>query len=110
MLSVTHRIRVMPLFERFLDLGAWAVEAALDIGLFSYALKLLQSTDKQLRPHLAFVWAKILATDSSHQRHLVEDGGYHQYFLRILNDPGLPEQQKIVAALVLGEFDIKYLM
>ena len=37
---------------------------ALSVGIFPYILKLLQSTARELRHLLVFVWAKILAVDS----------------------------------------------
>lgn len=58
-----HRLRALELLGRFLDLGPWAVHLALNVGIFPYVLKLLQATAKELRPHLVFIWAKILAVD-----------------------------------------------
>ena len=37
---------------------------ALSVGIFPYVLKLLQSSAKELRPLLVFLWAKIMAVDS----------------------------------------------
>lgn len=37
---------------------------ALSVGIFPYVLKLLQSSARELRPLLVFIWAKILAVDS----------------------------------------------
>ena len=37
---------------------------ALSVGIFAYVLKLLQSSARELRPLLVFIWAKILAVDS----------------------------------------------
>lgn len=37
---------------------------ALSVGIFPYVLKLLQSSAKELRPLLVFIWAKILAVDN----------------------------------------------
>lgn len=34
------------------------------MGIFPYVLKLLQSSARELRPLLVFIWAKILAVDS----------------------------------------------
>ena len=49
----------MDLLGRFLDLGAWAVNLALSVGIFPYVLKLLQSSARELRPLLVFIWAKV---------------------------------------------------
>ena len=43
LLSQTHRLRALVLLARFLDLGPWAVNLALSVGIFPYVLKLLQS-------------------------------------------------------------------
>lgn len=64
LLSQVHRLRALELLGRFLDLGSWAVNLALSVGIFPYVLKLLQSNAKELRPLLVFIWAKILAVDN----------------------------------------------
>lgn len=64
LLSQVHRLRALELLGRFLDLGPWAVNLALSVGIFPYVLKLLQSNARELRPLLVFIWAKILAVDS----------------------------------------------
>lgn len=70
-------MRALELLGRFLDLGPWAVNLALSVGIFPYVLKLLQSCAKELRPLLVFIWAKILAVDNvstktktNNQKHL----------------------------------------
>lgn len=64
LLSQVHRLRALELLGKFLDLGPWAVNLALSVGIFPYVLKLLQSNAKELRPLLVFIWAKILAVDN----------------------------------------------
>jgi len=64
LLSQVHRLRALALLGRFLDLGPWAVNLALSVGIFPYVLKLLQSSARELRPLLVFIWAKILAVDN----------------------------------------------
>ena len=49
LLSQAHRLRALDLLGRFLDLGAWAVNLALSVGIFPYVLKLLQSSQRELR-------------------------------------------------------------
>jgi regulatory associated protein of mTOR len=49
LLSQTHRLRALQLLGRFLDLGPWAVNLALSVGIFPYVLKLLQSPALELR-------------------------------------------------------------
>lgn len=63
LLSQVHRTRALELLGRFLDLGPWAVNLALSVGIFPYVLKLLQSSAVELRPFLVFIWVKILAVD-----------------------------------------------
>ncbi|VDM41062.1 unnamed protein product [Toxocara canis] len=101
LLSQVHRVKALELLARFLDLGSWAVGHALSVGIFPYVLKLLQSATKELRPWLAFIWAKILAVEPSCQVDLIKDKdrGY-MYFIQILNDPHTNPRQKIVPAYV----------
>lgn len=58
---------------RFVDLGTWAVGHALSVGIFPYVLKLLQSATKELKPWLAFIWAKILAVEPNCQQDLIKE-------------------------------------
>lgn len=76
-------MRALVLLARFLDLGAWAVNLALSVGIFPYVLKLLQSPAVELRQTLVFIWSKILALDRSCQVDLVKDNG-HNYFINVL--------------------------
>lgn len=85
LLSQVHRTRALELLGRFLDLGPWAVNLALSVGIFPYVLKLLQSSAIELRPFLVFIWVKILAVDCTCQIDLVKDA-YHKYFLGALQD------------------------
>jgi len=67
LLSQVHRARALALLGRFLDLGSWAVDLALSVGIFPYVLKLLQTSSADLRETLVFIWTKILALDRSCQ-------------------------------------------
>ena len=71
LLSQVHRLRALILLSRFLDLGPWAVNLALLIGIFPYVCKLLQSAAQELKPVMIFIWARILAVDSSGQSDLI---------------------------------------
>lgn len=84
LLSQVHRLRALVLLSRFLDLGPWAVNLALGIGIFPYVLKLLQSQAQDLKAPLVFIWARVLAVDQECQGDLLKDSGY-QYFVSILN-------------------------
>ncbi|KAF2675570.1 hypothetical protein BT63DRAFT_420766 [Microthyrium microscopicum] len=87
LLSQVHRLRALILLSKFLDLGPWAVNLALSIGIFPYVLKLLQSQAMELKPVMVFIWARILAVDPTCQQDLLKDNGY-QYFVHILNPAG----------------------
>lgn len=71
LLSQSHRLKALVLLGRFLDIGPWAVDLALSVGIFPYVLKLLQTTAVDLRQILIFIWAKILALDRKCQGTLV---------------------------------------
>ncbi|KAL2912002.1 Target of rapamycin complex 1 subunit kog1, partial [Polyrhizophydium stewartii] len=84
LLSQVHRMRALMLLSKFLDLGKWAVNLALSVGIFPYVLRLLQSPAAELKPVLVFIWAKILAVDPTCQSDLIKDNGY-TYFINILS-------------------------
>lgn len=86
LLSQTHRLRALTLLGRFLDMGPWAVNLALSVGIFPYVLKLLQTHASDLRQILVFIWTKILALDKSCQTDLVKENG-HIYFKNVLTLP-----------------------
>uniref|UniRef100_A0A034VQR6 Regulatory-associated protein of mTOR n=1 Tax=Bactrocera dorsalis TaxID=27457 RepID=A0A034VQR6_BACDO len=99
LLSQVHRLRALELLARFLDLGPWAVNLALGVGIFPYVLKLLQSSAKELRPVLVFIWAKILAVDPNCQVDLVKE---HKYFLSVLQDTSVSKEHRTLSAFVLA--------
>ncbi|TYH81750.1 hypothetical protein ES332_D02G006700v1 [Gossypium tomentosum] len=101
LLSQCHRFRALVLLGRFLDMGPWAVDLALSVGIFPYVLKLLQTTTPELRQIHVFIWTKILALDKSCQVDLVKDGG-HVYFIRFLNSAEAYPEQRAMAAFVLA--------
>ncbi|KAI4374210.1 hypothetical protein MLD38_012227 [Melastoma candidum] len=101
LLSQCHRFRALVLLGRFLDMGPWAVDLALSVGIFPYVLKLLQTTTPELRQILVFIWTKLLALDKSCQVDLVKDGG-HAYFIRFLDNPEAYPEQRAMAAFVLA--------
>ena len=83
LLSQPHRLRALILLSQFVDLGPWAVNLVLDIGIFPYISKLLQAAGQDLRPVLIFIWARILAVDPSVQQDLYNSHGY-RYFANVL--------------------------
>ncbi|KAL8232514.1 hypothetical protein R6Q57_002292 [Mikania cordata] len=100
LLSQCHRFRALKLLGEFLDMGPWAVDLALSVGIFPYVLKLLQTSTPELRQILVFIWTKILALDKSCQVDLVKDGG-HMYFIRFLDSVEAYPEQRAMAAFVL---------
>ena len=108
LLSQVHRLRALILLSRFLDLGPWAVNLALSIGIFAYVLKLLQSAAHELKPVMIFIWARILAVDGACQADLIKDNGY-QYFLTMLNpQASLPvenaSEHRAMSAFIVAMF------
>ncbi|OIW30816.1 hypothetical protein CONLIGDRAFT_700427 [Coniochaeta ligniaria NRRL 30616] len=106
LLSQQHRVRALILLGRFLDLGPWAVQLALSIGIFPYVLKLLQSAAQELKPIMVFIWARVLAVDITCQTDLIKDSGF-TYFASILKPhEGLPvvdvEEHKAMCAFILA--------
>lgn len=108
LLSQVHRLRALILLSRFLDLGPWAVNLALLIGIFPYVCKLLQSAAHELKPVMIFIWARILAVDISGQQDLIKESAY-QYFLSILNPSStLPvangSEHRAMSAFIISMF------
>jgi regulator-associated protein of mTOR len=98
LLSQTYRLRALRLLNEFLDLGRWAVNAALTVGIFPYVLKLLQSPSLELKPLLSFIWARLVVVDPSCQVDLTKDQGF-MYFVNLLGNPpdNLPNLSEIQA-------------
>lgn len=101
LLSQVHRLRALELLGKFIELGPWAVNLALSVGIFPYVLKLLQSSAKELRPLLVYIWAKILALDGTCQVDLLCDNS-HRYFFIALQDPSITSEFRTLAAFVLA--------
>ncbi|TKA67577.1 hypothetical protein B0A55_10183, partial [Friedmanniomyces simplex] len=108
LLSQVHRLRALILLSKFLDLGPWAVNLALRIGIFPYVLKLLQSQAVELKPPMIFIWTRMLAVDQSCQADLLKDNGY-TYFTSVLNNAsGIPQgniaEHRAMCAFVIAMF------
>lgn len=106
LLSQPHRLRALILLSQFVDLGPWAVHLVLTIGIFPYISKLLQAAGQDLRPVLIFIWARILAVDSSVQSDLYNTQGY-KYFSNVLgikNEDNLPNssEHKAMCSFILA--------
>ena len=107
LLSQSHRLKALLLLGRFLDMGPWAVDLALSVGIFPYVLKLLQTTAADLRQILIFIWAKILALDRKCQVDLTKDNG-HEYFVRFLEAPDVSPAHQSMAAFCLASIMDNY--
>ncbi|KAF7302526.1 WD-REPEATS-REGION domain-containing protein [Mycena chlorophos] len=107
LLCQPHRLRALILLSQFVDLGPWAVNLVLSIGIFPYISKLLQAAGPDLRPVLIFIWARILAVDPSVQTDLINNNGY-RYFATILgsrdDQVALPNssEHKAMCAFILA--------
>ncbi|WPH01614.1 Hypothetical protein R9X50_00446200 [Acrodontium crateriforme] len=108
LLSQVHRLRALILLSKFLDLGPWAVNLALSIGIFPYVLKLLQSQALELKPPMVFIWARILAVDQSCQGDLLKDAGYTYFTTIIKSAHGIPQgnvaEHRAMCAFVIAMF------
>ncbi|XP_048137558.1 regulatory-associated protein of TOR 1-like isoform X2 [Rhodamnia argentea] len=101
LLGQSHRFQALVLLARFLDMGPWAVDLALSVGVFPYVLKLLRTPTPELWHILLFVWTKILSLDKSCQVDLVRIGG-HTYFIRFLESREAYPEHCAMAAFVLA--------
>lgn len=95
LLTPKYRARALKMLAFFVDLGPWAVLLALNVGVFPYVVKLLQSPVIQLKPMLTFVWAKLLACDYKNMQYdlYASNGGCFKYFYYML----LPEKEALSA-------------
>jgi regulator-associated protein of mTOR len=108
LLSQAHRLRALVLLSRFLDLGPWAVRLALSIGIFPYVLKLLQSQAADLKAPLIYIWARMLAVDSTCQTDLLKDNGYTYFASMMSPEHGLPigkiSEHRAMSAFIIAMF------
>ena len=74
LLSPVLRIRALGLLRRFLDLGPWAVNLSLSLGIFPYVMKMLQSAE--YKSLLVSIWASILTFDSSCRGDLLKEKAF----------------------------------
>ena len=112
LLSQVHRLRALILLSKFLDLGPWAVHLALSIGIFPYVVKLLQAASLELKPVMVFIWARIMAVDSTVQLDLLKDNGIH-YFISIMNPRsdipvGNASEHRAMCAFIVATFCKQY--
>uniref|UniRef100_A0A7S2ZBS3 Uncharacterized protein n=2 Tax=Rhodosorus marinus TaxID=101924 RepID=A0A7S2ZBS3_9RHOD len=107
LLSQAHRLRALRLLSRFLQIGAWAINHALSVGIFPYVLKLLQSQIPELRRELVFIWGKLLALDTSCVLDLVKENG-QVHFVDFLMNASAPPVCLAMSAFVLSVITAKF--
>ena len=99
LLSQAHRLKALILLCKFLDLGPWAVNVALSIGIFAYVLRLLQAPAAELKPVLIYIWARILAVYENCKEDLLKqtypptrsvDQAPFTYFVNVLTPSSAP--------------------
>jgi regulator-associated protein of mTOR len=111
LLTPVYRIQALMLLRRFLDLGPWAVNLALSLGILPYVTKLLQSPE--YKQNLMGIWAKILAFDPSCQQIVLKEGGLPHFIshltwgidtalIAIPVDPKEAAIQRTMAAFILA--------
>eukprot|EP00177_Eucheuma_denticulatum_P001862 GFKZ01003328.1.p1 GENE.GFKZ01003328.1~~GFKZ01003328.1.p1 ORF type:complete len:1806 (-),score=168.39 GFKZ01003328.1:2028-7445(-) len=88
LLSPHYRVKVLPLFSKYMQTGPVAVDLVLSVGMFPYVQKLLESQSIELRPDLVFIWSKILALDNTCRTDLVKEKG-EIFFVRFLEQQHL---------------------
>ena len=107
LLSPVLRVRALELLRRFLDLGHWAVNLSLSLGIFPYVMKMLQSPE--YKSLLVSIWASILSFDSSCRVDLLREGALHHFVQHLiwgLNGPVMEvaeaAKERTMAAFVLA--------
>ncbi|KAJ2832430.1 Target of rapamycin complex 1 subunit kog1, partial [Coemansia erecta] len=83
LLSQQYRLRALILLYRFMNLGPWAVNLAMAVGIFPYMSKLLASTTAEIREILILVWARLIAVDMALHAELMKNDGM-EYFVAYL--------------------------
>ncbi|MCP4254883.1 MAG: hypothetical protein GY775_16055 [Candidatus Scalindua sp.] len=101
-LSQAHRIRALMLLRHFLDLGPWAVNLALSVGVFPYVLKLLQDPTIELRQHIVGIWTRIMAFDSSCQTDLIKHKAHHHFISHLGAVLYVSPEQSVMAVFILA--------
>lgn len=116
LLSQAHRLKALILLCKFLDLGPWAVNVALSIGIFAYVLRLLQAPAAELKPVLIYIWSRILAVYENCKEDLLKqtypatrvDQAPYTYFVTVLapspNQVPLPNvsEHRAMCAFILS--------
>lgn len=73
---------------------------ALSVGIYPYMLKLLQSSARELKPFLVFIWTKILAGHYTvYQSDIINE---YRYFLNILSDTKTSLKHQVMSVFAIA--------
>ncbi|KAJ2505763.1 hypothetical protein IWW47_001902, partial [Coemansia sp. RSA 2052] len=86
LLSQQYRLRALILLYRFMNLGPWAVDLALAVGIYPYMTKLLASTTTEIREILILVWARLSAVDMALHPDLMKREGLDYFVGYLVNN------------------------
>ncbi|KAJ2432307.1 Target of rapamycin complex 1 subunit kog1 [Coemansia sp. RSA 2531] len=86
LLSQQFRLRALILLYRFMNLGPWAVDLAMAVGIYPYMTKLLASTTTEIREILILVWARLSAVDMALHPELMKRDGFDYFVAYLANN------------------------
>ncbi|KAJ1729549.1 Target of rapamycin complex 1 subunit kog1, partial [Coemansia biformis] len=86
LLSQQFRVRALILLYRFMNLGPWAVDLAMAVGIYPYMTKLLGSPTAEIREILILVWARLVAVDSEMHPELMKSDGLEYFAAYLANN------------------------
>ncbi|KAJ2716338.1 Target of rapamycin complex 1 subunit kog1 [Coemansia spiralis] len=86
LLSQQYRLRALILLYRFMNLGPWAVDLAMAVGIYPYMTKLLGSTTPEIREILILVWARLVAVDPAMHPELLKNDGLEYFAAYLANN------------------------
>ncbi|KAL7055717.1 hypothetical protein AAHC03_022619 [Spirometra sp. Aus1] len=105
LLSQGHRIRALQLLSEFLDLGPWAVSHCLTVGILPYIVRLFHSNVPEVKPHLVFIWGKIIASAHTDfgRNEAVRESGYKYFTSCLRESASLSPLVRTLAAFALAK-------
>jgi regulator-associated protein of mTOR len=74
----------------------------MQVGIYPYILKLLQSPAEDIKQTLITIWASIMGFDSSCRSELIREKA-QLYFIQFLQNKSAPAAQRCMSAFVLSE-------
>ncbi|PIA17149.1 hypothetical protein COEREDRAFT_20747, partial [Coemansia reversa NRRL 1564] len=79
LLSQQYRMRALILLYRFMNLGPWAVDLAMAVGIYPYMSKLLASATTEIGEILILVWTRLVAIDRGVHPDLMKPEGLKHF-------------------------------